>query len=67
MYKLPPVYLSTVLYFTIFIFVTICLLIHRLRTAQVELDAVMSQLKEKQERLSTIEAKVSSAPSCIPT
>lgn len=30
----------------------------RLRTAQIELDKVTAQLKEKQEKLATIEAKV---------
>ena len=31
----------------------------RLKTAQLELDKVMTQLKEKQERLAATEAKVS--------
>lgn len=32
--------------------------IHRLKTAQIELDKVTAQLKEKQAKLAAIEAKV---------
>lgn len=45
----------------------VCVLyLHRLRGAQEELDVVMAQLKEKQDKLATIQAKVY-ALTCVHT